>query len=286
MNTYLVPTDFSENANNAIEYAAEIAHATGRRLLLLHVHTPLVSPFAVAGPLISEDLEAATQYASEKLDIIRQTLHDEYPEMVCLTMVTIGNVVDQVVSVAENKSAELIIMGTYGTKNLESLLFGNNTSMVIERANCPVLSVPFDVPFRVPYKMLFATNFAFHDLEGVTQMAAVARAFDAQLTIAHVMTDDDARDHEEELMHSFLKEIRSLTDYEKINNILISDKTVNEGLDAIVAETKADMIAISMQKRGIFEQFFNPGIARKFASHSVIPLLAFHGHEEMHHAHH
>jgi nucleotide-binding universal stress UspA family protein len=196
-------------------------------------------------------------------------------------MVTIGDVVDQVVSVAENKSAELIIMGTYGTKNLETLLFGTNTSLVIERANCPVLSVPFDVPFRVPYKMLFATNFAFHDLEGVTQMAAVARAFSATLIIAHVMTDDNARDHEEELMQAFLEEVKTLTDYTNINHIMISDKTVNEGLDAVIAETKADMIALSMQKRGIFEQFFNPGIARKFASHSVIPLLAFHGHEEL-----
>lgn len=285
MNTYLVPTDFSENANNAIEYAAEIAHATGRRLLLLHVHTPVISPFAIAGQLINEDVEAARQYASEKLDVIRQTLNDEYPEMICVTMVTIGDVVDQVVSVAESKRVELIIMGTYGAKNLESLLFGNNTSRVIEHANCPVLSVPFDVPFRVPYKMLFATNFAFHDLEGVTQMAAVARAFDAQLIIAHVMTDDHARNHEEELMDSFLEEVRTLTDYKNINNILISDKTVNEGLDAIVAETKADMIALSMQKRGLFEQFFNPGITRKFASHSVIPLLAFHGHEELQDAH-
>jgi nucleotide-binding universal stress UspA family protein len=281
MNTYLVPTDFSDNANNAIEYAAEIAHATRRRLLLLHVHTPVISPFAVAGPLLTEDVEAATQYASERLDVIRQTLNDQYPEMVCHTMVTIGDVVDQVVSVAENKNAELIIMGTYGTKNLETLLFGTNTSLVIERANCPVLSVPFDVPFRVPYKMLFATNFAFHDLEGVTQMAAVARAFSATLIIAHVMTDDNARDHEEELMQAFLEEVKTLTDYKNINHIMISDKTVNEGLDAVIAETKADMIALSMQKRGIFEQFFNPGIARKFASHSVIPLLAFHGHEEL-----
>ena len=286
MNTYLVPTDFSENANNAIEYAAEIAHATGRKLLLLHVHKPVISPFDVVGAMLTEDIETAVKYANEKLDVIRQALNDEYPDMQCHTQVTIGDVVEQVVAVSERKNVELIIMGTYGTKNLETLLFGTNTSLVIERAHCPVLSVPFDVPFRVPYKMLFATNFAFNDLEGVVQMTAVARAFNAQLIIAHVMTDDNARDHEQELMDAFLSEVRHLTDYPKISNILISDKTVNEGLDAIVSETNADMIALSMQKRGIFEQFFNPGIARKFSAHNVIPLLAFHGNEELAHVHH
>jgi nucleotide-binding universal stress UspA family protein len=129
--------------------------------------------------------------------------------------------------------------------------------------------------------MLFATNFAFHDLPGAAQMTAVARAFNATLIIAHVMVDDQSRHHEEELINSFTAELRRMTDYEKITNILISDRTVNQGLDAVIAETQADMIALSMQKRGLFEQFFNPGITRKLSSHGVIPLLAFHGTEEV-----
>jgi nucleotide-binding universal stress UspA family protein len=280
MNTYLVPTDFSENANNAIE-SAEIAHATGRKLLLLHVHQPSLSSYSVVGLLMANEIESAIAHAKDKLEVIQQTLTDQYPELICQTLVTVGEVVDQIVYVAETRKAELVIMGTYGTKNIETMLFGTNTQTVIERAHCPVLSVPFDVPFRVPYKMLFATNFAFHDLPGAAQMTAVARAFNATLIIAHVMVDDQSRHHEEELINSFTAELRRMTDYEKITNILISDRTVNQGLDAVIAETQADMIALSMQKRGLFEQFFNPGITRKLSSHGVIPLLAFHGTEEV-----
>ena len=58
---------------------------------------------------------------------------------------------------------------------------------------------------------------------------------------------------------------------------MISDNTVSMGLDAIITETNADIIALSMRKRGIFEQFYNPSITKKFSSHGTIPLLAFHG---------
>src|SRR5690606_32919564 len=151
-------------------------------------------------------------------------------------------------------------MGTFGANKIGNMLFGSNTALVIEKSSCPVLSVPFSVPFRVPYKMLFATNFSYNDLKGAVQLAAIARAFDASMIIAHIMIDDAARHHEDGLIDKFSREVKLLTDYPKISYRLISDNTVSMGLDAVIAETQADMIALSMRKRGIFEQFYNPSI--------------------------
>jgi nucleotide-binding universal stress UspA family protein len=43
MKRILIPTDFSTNANNALEYAAEISSLAGAAITLLHVYTPAVS---------------------------------------------------------------------------------------------------------------------------------------------------------------------------------------------------------------------------------------------------
>lgn len=277
MNTYLVPTDFSENAYNAIEYAAEIAQATGRKLLLLHVHKPAVMPYGMGGAFMAEDVDSSVKAATETLETLCTTLREEYPNVACSSQITSGEPVHEIVKVAEQKRAELIIMGTFGANKIGNMLFGSNTALVIEKSSCPVLSVPFSVPFRVPYKMLFATNFSYNDLKGAVQLAAIARAFDASMIIAHIMIDDAARHHEDELIDKFSREVKLLTDYPKISYRLISDNTVSMGLDAVIAETQADMIALSMRKRGIFEQFYNPSITKKFSAHGTIPLLAFHG---------
>lgn len=279
MKAYLVPTDFSENANNALEYAAEIAKVTGRKILLHHAYTPLVAPYHMVGPLVTESIDSTIQAIKDKLEVICRTLMQEYPEIDCSAHVSMGEIVAEIVEMSKKMKVELIIMGTYGASKIENVLFGSNTSLVIEKSECPVFSVPFSVPFRTPYKMLFATNFTYNDLKGAMELVAIAKAFNATVIIAHIMTDNSAIEPDEKAIRKFSREVALLTDYPHITYKIISDNTVTMGLDAIIAETHADMIALSMQKRGLFEQFYNPSITKKFSSHGIIPLLAFHGSE-------
>lgn len=280
MTTLLVPTDFSENANNAIEYALEIAKATGKKLVLFNVYIPSVAPYTMIGPVITENLDSTLALIKEKLDVICRTLQEEYPTVQCSSRIAVGEIVSEIITAAEETKAEMIIMGTQGDSKIENLFFGSNTSAVIERASCPVLSVPFSAPFHVPKKMLFATNFSYHDLNGAVQLTAIARAFNASIIIAHVMVGKETLEHEKPMIEKFSKEVGLLTDYPKISYRILSDNTVSMGLDNVIAETQADLMALSTRKRTLFEKFYNPSLTRKFSAHSSIPLLAFHNPED------
>ena len=71
MTTILFPTDFSTNANHALEYAVNIANATGASIHLLHVYTPLVSPANSIHAFITDETDDIKKTATEKLAVLQ-----------------------------------------------------------------------------------------------------------------------------------------------------------------------------------------------------------------------
>jgi nucleotide-binding universal stress UspA family protein len=261
MKKILVPTDFSENAANAIEYAAQIALLMHYKIMLLHV--------AEAGMDNSNE--------TEKLEIICKALVSSYPDLDCnWRMVTGDDIPSEIVAASELFNAELIVMGTKGITNLEKILFGSNTASVIEKASRTVLSVPSSNYFTKPEKILFATTFEQEDVPAALQLVRLARPFGAQLIIAHVLTESSVEEIEKAKLQNFTREISMLANYSNITYRLCSENTVTMGLDLMIENTGADVIAMRTHRRSLFEKIVNPSITQKFARHSSIPLLAFH----------
>jgi nucleotide-binding universal stress UspA family protein len=262
--TVLVPTDFSENANQAIEYAVEICRATGSRLILLHV-----------GPESQRAVRQQLQL-QEKLSVLSKAITDEYQDLVCETEIAVGDIVEEILQQAENSNAGLIVMGTQGASNLGKLFFGSNTASVIEKASCIVLSVPANCYFRKPEKMLFSTNFTREDLKAAIDFVNLARSFEATVIIAHVSTEHEREELETSMVEIFTNEVAHLTGYKKILSKVVSENTIGMGMDALIAETGADMIALSTRRRGVFEKLYNPSLTKKLSLQANIPLFAFH----------
>lgn len=265
MNTILVPTDFSAFANNAVEYAVEIARAWNSHLIILHV-----LPYEIH-PGSRTFIEA-----DSKLKATCQAITDEFPALTCTAELVHGDRVLSILEAAREKRPDLIVMGTKGTTVLENLFFGSNTAAVIEKSECPVLSVPHATPFTSLSKLLFATNFQHEDIKGAVQLVMLAKRFQASVIITHVTTVDERQEVDESMLKMFSRELASLTDYPNISYKILNDNTVSMGLDSMIAETGANLIAFSTRKRGLLEKLYNPSLTKKFSSHASIPLLAFH----------
>jgi nucleotide-binding universal stress UspA family protein len=276
MKLILVPTDFSENALHAIEYAAETAKATGAGLIILHVYTPPVSMQSSIRAVMAEDVGRETKAAKARLKTVADTISEEYKGLTCTFNVAVGDPVPEILAYAEEKKADLIVMGTQGASKLANVLFGSNTASIIEKAGCPVLCIPFNLAYRKPEKILFATNFAFSDIEGARQLVELAKGFKSSLIFAHVVVGTEETDAEREVIEKFASEIKLQTGYPEIKGTVISDATINTGLDALIEKHGADMIALATRKRNVFQKLFNPSITKKYSYHTTVPLLAFH----------
>ncbi len=276
MKTILFPTDFSTNANQALEYAVELAALAGTTLILLHVYTPILSKDNVYSTLITEEVADAKREAHEKLKVITQTITKEFPSIICHAQVNVGEPVDEILKVSSDNKVDFIIMGTVGANKLSNMIFGSNTASIIEKSECPVLAVPAGCSFRMPKRILFATNFSYNDLESVKKLVLLATAFQSEIMLTHVDVSIDEDSDKSTSMENFYKEVMAVTNYPKITYKVVSDHNVTMGLDKIIEDSAIDLFALSTHKRNWFEKIFNPSITKKISHYTFIPLLAFH----------
>jgi len=141
----LHPTDFSEQSHHAFRLACALARDHGSRLVLLHVVPP---PVAMAG-------EGLVLPAPDPADEgVWHLLHqlDVPTGILALRQVEQGDAAGEILRVAEEVNADLIVMGTHGRTGLPRLLMGSVAEKVLRRALCPVLVVkaPFPVTESVP----------------------------------------------------------------------------------------------------------------------------------------
>lgn len=140
----LVPTDFSENAVQALSYAKELARATKASLHLIHIVEPVVYPadWSYAQVGFADIEQELKDTATKEMDVLATALRAE--GYTVETSVRMGRASDEICAYAEEKKIGIISMGTHGRSGLEHFLFGSTTERVLRKAPCPILAVRYD----------------------------------------------------------------------------------------------------------------------------------------------
>jgi nucleotide-binding universal stress UspA family protein len=140
--TILHPTDFSDTAQGAFELACALARDYSAELVLIHVVPPtrVYAPDGIAVPFPAEgsyDVQARLAH-----------LHADDPHVKTEHRVLQGDPADQILKVAKDCGADVIVMGTHGSTGLTRLLMGSVAETVMRKAPCPVLTVrgKFHIP--------------------------------------------------------------------------------------------------------------------------------------------
>lgn len=129
----LVPVDFSDCSNKALQYAIPFAKQFGAELVLLHV----VQPYPAVPEIGPVEVETI-QDGRRELDALRQTVPEAIRSSVSLRT---GDPSLEITRTAAELAADLIIISTHGHKGLTRMLLGSTTEKVVRRAPCPVLIV-------------------------------------------------------------------------------------------------------------------------------------------------
>jgi nucleotide-binding universal stress UspA family protein len=144
VHTILYPTDLSELASPAFQMACALARDHGARIIVLHVVPPPISHGEVVA---RRQPDGFYEGLWQELRAIRAPNADVNVEH----RLGEGSAVAEIVRVAEEIQAGLIVMGTHGRTGLRHLLMGSVAEQTLRRAPCPVLTVkcPFtDLPLE------------------------------------------------------------------------------------------------------------------------------------------
>ena len=136
--TIVVPIDFSDSSEHALDYAVALAAKLDARIHAVHVVSPVITSTALYADAMASVLDGSHE-ALEKLVAARRDKAAFGP-----IRVEVGDPRDIIDATAASLSAELIVMGTRGRRGVTRVLLGSVAESVARTAPCPVLLVRKD----------------------------------------------------------------------------------------------------------------------------------------------
>lgn len=136
--TILVPTDFSDFADYALEYAIALAARIDAKVHVVNAITIPTLGFPELGVAVaSVTITATVEQHQQLLDQVVE----RYRQAKLGALVRTGDAREVIIDTAIELGADLIVMGTHGRHGFKRALLGSITESVIRHAPCPVLAV-------------------------------------------------------------------------------------------------------------------------------------------------
>ncbi len=269
MKTIIVATDYSPAANNALEYAANLASIVKADLVLFNTyHLSGHASNALVGP---KEIEKMVEQNQLHLHQLATETAEKYKIQVDWTC-KLDDTVEELDKYATTSHADLVVMGMESNL-IEYELFGNTTTAVIRRLKVPVLVVPNEVLFTGIEKILYAYDPACLDQDNhLDLMKEFAKQFDAKLQVLHVETK--VKEGIPVAMEDGVSsEIDNLLEEIAHTYSAISSRQVGEGIAKGVEAFDADLLVMVTHKSGFLESLIKGSTTRKVVLKTRVPLL-------------
>ena len=278
MKNILVPTDFSDNSWNAIQYALEFFKDTSCNFYLLHVtsisnYAGGETPIIPTAQVIEKTLLKQAKIELQKLLI---KIKELYPNTnhTFITLSSYDYFIDAIRNHIDEKNVDFIVMGTKGANGVKRAIIGTNTGDLITKVKCPVLVVPEKANFSIPKEIAFPTDFnIFYQTNILSSISELAKLYDSAIRILHVAKKD-------EQLTSYQKENQEyLNDYfmdEKHSFHRVTNKKIEAGVQCFVESRDINMIVMIAKNLNLFQQILFKPAVEEISYHTEVPFLVLH----------
>lgn len=270
MKRILVPTDFSNFAENALKAAAQLARRFDAELYLMH---SLELPFHLANAEKNDIPEAI---------FFMKLAHQKFEEFKNKPYLQGLNVIDTVedsstydaVNNAVNKNEiDLVVMGSGGASGFKGFVIGSTTEKVVRHSKVPVLVIKEEMDdFKLDH-LVFACDFTPESFESLLKGVAFAKQFGAHVHFLYVNTPGSFATTQAitNRIQTFMEKVDAGPHSIHIYN----DLSVEKGIINFSASINADLIGLSTHGRKGLAHIFNGSITEDLANHSQKPVITF-----------
>ena len=287
----LCPVDFSEFSVNAYEYARSLAWHYKATLFLQHVLYPFYGSFAAYG-CDTDSYEKGCQQLRADVEQKLQQFAKRHArtEIRPQCVVQDGSVTDLILSLAEARTVNLIVMGTHGLRGIDRLMLGSVTERILRRARCPVLAVRKPAhhvissvhdPERVHLKkMLLCTDFSDHAHRASEYAVSMAKEYGAELTLLHVLEDvpslTDLESATEKTAIQLEESIAPKTREGCIVKVMVRIGKAYQQIIQLALEAQTDLVIMGVRGRGALDIALFGSTTYRVIQLGSCPVLAVH----------
>ena len=267
----LVPTDFSEFAQFAIDAAILIAEKTNGEIYLLHVYDP---------PNVGlVDLPSDSKYFQEVLNkklgemkAIENTISSR--NISVRTDIFKGNLIENINYVDSFFNPDLILMGSHGVSGKEEWFIGSNTQKVVRKVHNKILVLKQalkDLDFK---KACYVSNFEISSRVAFMEFLQFMKLF--EIKDLDVLTIDTSSFFSQPtiLMKTLAKEFKEIAKEFNVKVNFYQDYTVAAGVEHFTTAHDIDLIGISNKERHHLKRIFQGSNVEMIVNHSDIPVLS------------
>jgi nucleotide-binding universal stress UspA family protein len=270
----LLPTDFSTNSLNAIDYAMELFKKESCEFYIINIQK--------ASSFVSDDLMTMSSSAT-----IYQTLIDASRKSIkniiiylekkyrnnfhqFHSIIDYDNFIDGINQICEARQIDLIVMGTKGASGAEKVIFGSNTVRVLQRCNIPVLAIPNGCAFEGLDRIAFTTNYtSLYNKEDLRPLTDLLSMYNSKIDILHLANEKDLPQNQEN-NKAFLGSCFSNAACEFID---LPDKDIFKTIKEYLNSNDIKMLAMMSKKHSFLERLFTKHLVETFAFKIDIPFL-------------
>lgn len=280
MRNILVPTDFSENAFNALKYGLVFFKKAKCTFYLLHVspvatytNSSIIGSFTDTSRRPEEDLlKERTEDMQNLLNRVERLGLNVKHTFVPLTRTDF--LVNGIKSECEDRKIDLIIMGTKGASGLKKVALGSNTGEVITKIKCPLLAVPEEAVFEKPKEIAFATDFQLSfDLKVLDTLIAIATLHGSAIRILHISKKGSQLSPDQNANKEFLDDY--LNEVEHSFHFLTGTK-LEAAVQCFTESRDIEMIAMVAKNLNFFQRVLFRPTVEEISYHTKVPFLVLH----------
>lgn len=271
-NLILHPTDFSECANKALEYAVRLCEEYQAELVLVHSVNPEdIEDFSDSGRSMLQKSKELEDAARLKLNELGKSL--SVKGINCRAQLYSGSLSSKLITLVNQLNPLMVVMGTTGAGSISNKIFGSNTYALIQSSSAPVLAVPDKHDFRPTEKISLAVDLKSMRAEVLNYLLRFTKVEKAKLEILYVMDEQD-----EEQFNLEVERVKKQNPDEKVLEhtdfqLLVNDNYI-EGIREYIEKVPTDIFAVTISNRNFIEKLLFGSLSKHLVHHSKIPLLA------------
>lgn len=269
MKNILLPTDFSDNARNAANYALQFFRGVPCTFHLLHViaipSDGIAHSYLTTSPSVQREFDRLLDW----LNSIKMN-----PEHRFSIAFKADYFIEAVRSQVIEKNIDLILMGTKGATNNSGTMIGKNTSDVMMKVKCPVLAISEKTVYKGAKEILFPTDYKIpyapkmlHTLQNIIKLS------NAQVKVLELFTSDGEPTGDQLANKNVLR--NSFGSYEPVHQPYFP--TGGNNSDSLFeGGNKADMIVMAAKNLNICHKLLRNHQSNQIPFINQLPLLILH----------
>lgn len=269
MKNIVALTDYSENAANALQYAASLAKAAHARLILYHVFPyPVVTD--VPPDIMQQYVDVIADEHRQRLQEIKQTVEKQYNIQVAY-IAEAGTPAHGLPQAMKRENGDVAVVGLRGANPILGIIMGSTPAEILRRGETPLLIVPGTATFKHPQHILFACdNPMIENPVTIRPLKDIATLFSAEIEV--YMVDETPlrpgqtrRPRPSNLEEHFTK-LKHVYTFEMAEG-------VREHILEAIEKSSADMLAMIPHHRSVWAYLLDKSDTLSVALQTTVPML-------------